>query len=188
MRNPKLAGRYAKALMDLASEQGRVEEVFQSVNSLEKTIAQSAELKALFRSPIISTDKKLKVSNALGQQMQMDNLTLSFCNLIINKNRDYFLFEILEAFVDLYKVKNNIAKVALTVAHPLSDAMKASIEQGITKQLSDKKIELNIKVDEKLIGGFILESNNKLFDASIARDLRDIKEQFNKNLHIPSLR
>ena len=49
-------------------------------------------------------------------------------------------------------------------------------------------IELNTKVDESLIGGFVLEFNNNLVDASIARDLRDVKKQFAKNVFVANLR
>jgi F-type H+-transporting ATPase subunit delta len=47
---------------------------------------------------------------------------------------------------------------------------------------------LKTKVDNDLIGGFVLEANNNLFDASISRDLKDIKKQFLQNLYIPDIR
>ena len=51
-----------------------------------------------------------------------------------------------------------------------------------------KNIELEAKVDDALIGGFVLEFNNNLVDASIARDLRDVKAQFNKNIYVRQIR
>ena len=43
-------------------------------------------------------------------------------------------------------------------------------------------------VDEKLIGGFVLEMEGKLIDASILRDLNDVKKQFQNNDYIHKLR
>jgi len=74
------------------------------------------------------------------------------------------------------------------VADELSDEMKAKITENIKSQLNGQEIDLKIKVDEKLIGGFILESNNNLFDGSIARDLRDIKHQFESNMFMPEIK
>jgi F-type H+-transporting ATPase subunit delta len=63
-----------------------------------------------------------------------------------------------------------------------SDLTKAATEAGLGK------VEIETKVDEDLIGGFVLEFNNNLVDASIARDLRDIKTQFSKNIYVNSIR
>lgn len=188
MRNPRLAGRYAKALMDLAIEKGKLNEVNKSVSTLSGAIGGNRDLQLLLQSPVIKADKKNKIIQALAQKFQTDDITNAFINLIVNKHRENFLDQILNAFGELYKEKNNIMSVQLTVAHEISAEMKSAIEQKIQEQLAGKSIELNISVNPKLIGGFILESNNKMFDASIARDLKDIKEQFLQNLHIPNIR
>ena len=183
MRNPLLATRYAKALMGLALEQGKLEEVHTSMSAFAAMTNGNAELKNLFRSPIIKADKKINIVNALVAKTGTDDMTRGFINLIIKKRRDVFLPEIFTAFHELYKTHKNISTVELTVAHDLSDEMKATITQQIKSQLNGQEIDLNIKVDDKLIGGFVLESNNNLFDASIARDLKDIRDQFMKNIY-----
>ena len=109
-----------------------------------------------------------------------------FINLIINKRRDVFLPEIFNAFQEQYKAHKNIGSVELTVAHELSDEMRNKLIESIKSQLNGQEIDLTINVDEKLIGGFVLESNNNLFDGSIARDLKDIKDQFLKNIYVPA--
>jgi F-type H+-transporting ATPase subunit delta len=49
-------------------------------------------------------------------------------------------------------------------------------------------IELVEEVKEELIGGFVLQMEDKLFDASIRRDLNDVKAQFRKNIYVMDLR
>jgi F-type H+-transporting ATPase subunit delta len=49
-------------------------------------------------------------------------------------------------------------------------------------------VQLETVVDEKIIGGFMLEMDNQLLDASILRDLKDIKRQFDKNLFVQNIR
>ena len=121
-------------------------------------------------------------------KLESDELTRGFVNLVINKKRDFFLPEILVAFQDLYKEQNNIATVKLTVAHDLDEAVKQKLVDAIKSQLTGKEIDLHMDVKESLIGGFVLESNNKMFDASISRDLKDIKDQFLKNIYVPKIK
>ena len=85
-------------------------------------------------------------------------------------------------------MSHQINTVKLTTAHPLDENTKATILANIQQQLVGKIIDLQINIDEKLIGGFVLESNNTLFDASIARDLKDIQKQFLQNIYVPALR
>ncbi len=186
MRNPLIATRYAKALLGLALEQNKLEKVRTSMSAFEAMTAGSAELSNLFRSPIIKSDKKINIVNALAEKSGTDEMTKGFINLIINKKRDVFLPEIFSAFQEQYKNHKNIGTVELTVAHELSDAMRTKITENIKSQLNGQEIDLTINVDEKLIGGFVLEANNNLFDGSIARDLKDIKDQFMKNIYVPS--
>lgn len=186
MKNPLLATRYAKALLGLALEQNKLEEVNASMTAFANTTNGSKELANLFRSPIIKSDKKVNIVNALVEKMGTDDMTKGFINLIINKKRDFFLPEIFTAFQQQYKEHKNIGSVQLTVAEDLSDEMKNKIMESIQSQLNGQEIDLSIKVDKKLIGGFVLEANNNQFDGSIARDLKDIKDQFLKNIYVPT--
>ncbi len=185
MKNPLLATRYAKALLGLALEQNKLEDVHASMSAFASLTNESRELSNLFRSPIIKADKKVNIVNALAEKLGTDDMSKGFINLVINKRRDVFLPEIFTAFQEQYKVHKNIGSVELTVAHELSDEMKNTIIDSIKSQLNGQEIDLKINVDEKLIGGFVLESNNNLFDGSIARDLKDIKDQFLKNIFVP---
>jgi F-type H+-transporting ATPase subunit delta len=187
MQNPRLAGRYAKSLMDIAVEQNAVEQLYTDAQGLAAMFNSSAELVTVVKSPIIKGDKKTAIFNALiGGKVNV--IMDKFINLIIDKGREPFLPEIMASFISLYKVRNNIVPVKLTTAHPLDDASKTALADKITKQLGGAKVDLQLIVDEALVGGFVLEANNKLFDASVARDLRDIKKQFLQNIYIPNIR
>jgi F-type H+-transporting ATPase subunit delta len=187
MRNPRLSGRYAKSLMDIAVEQNAVESIYQDMLGLQKLFAESKELVSVMHSPIIPADKKQAIVKAIIGG-KANPITEQFITLLTTKAREYFLPEIATTFIAQYKELNQINTVQLTTAHELDEATKASLIASISAQLQGKKLDLITKVDEKLIGGFVLESNNNLFDASIAKDLKDIQKQFLQNIYIPSLR
>jgi F-type H+-transporting ATPase subunit delta len=186
MQNPRLASRYAKSLMDIAREQNAIEPVYQDALGLQKMFASSAELTTLVKSPVVKADKKQNVFKALiGGKVHV--VTEQFFHLVIGKGREYFLPEVMESFIVQYKALNKITTVHLTTAIALDEAAKANLLEKIGAQLQGMTIDLHTTVDESLIGGFVLESNNNLFDASIARDLKDIKKQFLENTYVPKM-
>jgi F-type H+-transporting ATPase subunit delta len=66
--------------------------------------------------------------------------------------------------------------------------VKQYIAQKVKQEKGLETVQLETVVDEKIIGGFMLEMNNQLLDASILRDLKDIKRQFDKNLFVQNIR
>ena len=187
MQNPRLASRYAKSLIDLSIEKNELEKVYQDMQYLQAVCKVSKEFVNLLKSPIIPIDKKSGALKAVTTG-KIGELTTAFNQLLINKNREFFLPEIVEAFIDQYNALKGIHKVKLTTATPISEEVKDAIVNKIKTDTSLQKIELQTEVKEELIGGFVLEFNNNLVDASIQRDLRDVRKQFEKNIYVQQIR
>jgi len=187
MLNPRLAGRYAKSLIDISVERNQLEMVYNDMQYLQAVCKASREFVRLLKSPVISIDKKSNALKAITAG-KISDITGAFNLLLINKNREFFLPEIVDAFIDQYNVIKGIHKVRLTTAAPVSDEVKKSIVSKIKKETSVENIELESVVKEELIGGFILEFDNNLVDASVQRDLRDLKAQFDKNIYVQEIR
>lgn len=187
MQNPRLAGRYAKSLVELATEKGQLEAVYADMKYLQAVCQQSREFVSLLKSPIIKSDQKGNIISAVtnGKTSELSN---AFIQLLVKKGRESDLNEIAAAFIEQYNQLKGIHKVTLTTAVPVSDELKQSIEQKIRSERSLGTVELETRTDESLIGGFVLEFNNNLVDASIQRDLRDIQKQFLENLYVQQLR
>ena len=187
MNNPRLAGRYAKSLIDLATEKDQLETVYQDMLFLQGICKSSREFVSLLKSPIIKADKKAQILEAITQG-KLSVLTASFNHLMITKGREQTLPEIVEAFIDMYNSIKGVHKVKLTTAQPVSEDLKQSIIDKFTASTPLQKIELEAVTREELIGGFMLEFNNNLVDASILRDLKDIKKQFQDNIYVQKIR
>lgn len=187
MPNPRLANRYAKSLIDLAIEKSQLEDVYADMKFLQAACKSSKELVALLQSPIITADKKDKILETITAG-KVTAITSSFNKLLVKKGREFELPEIVEAYIEQYNSIKGIHKVKLTTAVEVSEDLKKSITEKAVKESGVASVELETKVDTALIGGFVLEFNNNLVDASIARDLRDIKKQFSKNLYVPAMR
>jgi F-type H+-transporting ATPase subunit delta len=187
MQSPRLAGRYAKSIVDLAKEQDQLEAVYRDMQFLKSVCQSSRDFVNLLRSPVIKADKKGKIINAVIEG-RVGAITIGFCRLLISKGRESNLPEIITAFIDQYNFLKEVHKVKLTTAEPVSGTLQAAIISKIKKETALKEIELESVTKPELIGGFVLEFDNNLVDASIARDLRDIKKQFQENIYVHKLR
>jgi F-type H+-transporting ATPase subunit delta len=187
MENPRLAGRYAKSLVDLAVERNQLEDVYNDMKFLQQICKSSKELVNLLKSPVVPLEKKSAILTQITTGRVTD-LTAAFNRLLLEKNREEALPEIVNAFIDQYNRIKGIHKVKLTTAVPISDGVKETLLNKIKQDTSLQRIELETKQDESLIGGFVLEFNNNLLDASIQRDLREIRSQFEKNVFVQQIR
>lgn len=187
MPNPRLADRYAKSLVDFATEKGQLDAVKADMQYVEAVCKSSREFANMLKSPIIKVDQKEKIITAVTQG-KIGEISNAFITLLVKKGREGDLAEISAAFIAQYNALKGIHKVKLTTAVPVTEELKKSIEAKLKTANSFDGIELETVTNEKLIGGFVLEFDNKLVDASVAKDLRDIKKQFAENTYIHNLR
>lgn len=187
MLQPRLAGRYAKSLIDLAVETNQLEAVYADMIFLQSVCRQSRDFVSLMRSPVVQADKKLSILDAIAGD-KITNLTASFNKLLVKKGRENIFTEIIAAAIEQYNKIKNIHKVKLTTAQPISNELRASIENKVKSDTGLTNIELETIVKDELIGGFVLEFDNNLIDASILRDLKDIQKQFRSNEYIRNIR
>jgi F-type H+-transporting ATPase subunit delta len=186
MQNPRLATRYAKSLLDLAVEQNQLDAVYADMKWLQQVNKSNPDFVNMLRSPIISSDKKDKIMDAIMGN-KVSKLTMLFTNLLTTKTRESNLPEIVTAFIAQYNKLKNIQTIKITTANPISDALKNSIVEKV-KASTSNTIEIESAVKEELIGGFTLQIGDTLVDASILRDLSDIRKQFLNNEYIHNIR
>lgn len=173
MSAEKISVRYAKSLFDIAESKGAMEQVKGDMSMMLATIKGSRELDLALQSPIIKGDKKKAfMKEIFGGKIQ--EMTMMLMNLLIDKGREKFTKEVCESFIELYNEKNNIIPVTLRTAAAVSDQMKKDITAKIKG-----KVEIEAVVDPSLIGGFVVEYNNQMIDASVARSLEVLKQKFN---------
>lgn len=186
MQNPRLAARYAKSLLDLAIEQNGLEATLKDIELLNEVCRQSRDFAGMLRSPIIKADKKSAIIEAvIGSRLQP--MTRAFINLLVGKGREANLPEIASSFIAQYKEMKNIRTVKITTATPINDRVKQALQAKAATSMPGAQIEVETKVNPDIIGGFVLEVGNSVVDASVRRDLNDIKKQFTQNMYVSQL-
>lgn len=187
MQKSRIASVYAKSLIDLAQELNQMEAVNNDILYLRGVFKASRDFKVVMDSPIIAGDKKWKIVTALTQG-KISDLTSKFIHLLIKKGREDKLEQILEAYKEQYNQVKGIYEITLTTATEISEEAKQKFVNKLSAETDFKHVQLFTKVDPEIVGGFVLEYEDKLVDASIRRDLKDIKKQFKTNLYEHNLR
>lgn len=187
MQNKLVAQRYAKALIDLAIERNQLEEVKADIDSIRATM--TPEFEKVLLSPVISDQKKSQIFKAVFKE-KVSLLTFSFFDLVFSKRREWILREISEAFFEKYRELKGIEIIEITTAVEISEELKNIIHDRFQSlpRFQNKTVEIRSKIDESILGGFIAQSDDILFDASVKNDLQYIGKQFLENLYIQRIR
>ena len=173
----RIASRYAKSLLELAQEGDKLDRVKDDITSFIE-VCDVNDFQLLLKSPIVHTDKKQGVFKRLFDG-SYDSLTLAFFDIILRKGREEFLPEIAEEFLHQYREIRKIAAISVTTATEMTSDQKEAIKSKIIAA-SDavETVDLDAQVDAEIIGGFILEFDDKLYDASVAHKLNEARKMF----------
>src|ERR1700740_507616 len=110
MTNPRLAGRYAKSLLDLATERGQVEVVYKDMQYIQAVTRASKEFVLVLKSPVFKVDKKIAVIEAVVGK-HISPLTKAFITLTVTKGREMNFGEMAEAYITQYNSLKGIHRV-----------------------------------------------------------------------------
>ena len=179
----KLAYRYAKSLIGLAIEQNRLEEVMSDMRVLNNATDHVHEFYLMLKSPIVNGDTKMEVvKNVFGNSIS--DITTGFINILMRKNRESYLPEIIDACIAQYNEHMGITPVKITSAVELSQEAIDNIINKVKASAHLQTVDLHTAVDESLVGGYILQWEDKLIDNSIKRGLSILKDEFDNNDYV----
>ncbi|TAE17439.1 MAG: ATP synthase F1 subunit delta [Bacteroidetes bacterium] len=188
MLNPRVANRYALALLDVAKEVNLVNQVYADAQSILDVCASNADFVQLLKSPIIKGDKKLAIFDAVFASANLQAVTSKFVRLMTSKGREELLKEIMQELVKEYQRLHNIKQYKLTTAVQASTAVKEQIVNQVKQALGAADVQLTEVVDETIVGGFILEAEGIQIDGSVRNELLGIKQQFLSNEFVANIR
>jgi len=182
MKNTRIPQRYAKALFDLAVEQNIVENVYNDVLLIKGVCDTNKDLLHLLGSPIIKSDKKQSIIKEIFQK-QIHQITLTYLLIITKKRREFYISQIAKKFIDFYKDYKGIEVISIYSATQLDQTTRQKILNKL-KTFINKEIELVEVINPKIIGGFIIQYNDKKYDASILNKIQTLAKNFSTNEYI----
>ncbi|HEV7348716.1 ATP synthase F1 subunit delta [Telluribacter sp.] len=168
-----VASRYAKSLIELAQEKGVVETVYKDMQLFKNTANENRALMLALSSPVIRHERKLGILKGLFQD-KVDPVSFTIFNIITKKNREAILDAIADEFIKLYDTYKGIQKATVVTSTPLTAELRQQFNTMVN-EATNKTVELEEKIDPKLIGGYILRIGDRQIDASIRSRLNELK-------------
>lgn len=171
-----VTSRYAAALMQLADEKELVAQISDDIDLVFNTLSGSKDLRSVLKSPVIKEQQKVDIlTEVFGTKISKDSL--NFLTFVVNKNREDLLYPIVKHFLELRDKKLGLINVQVTSA---VDFTTDQIEKLKTKieAITRKTARFSFKLDEDVIGGFLIRIDDTIFDASVRRQLELLKNKF----------
>ena len=179
MNESRAAIRYAKATLDYAVEKKAADKVDADMRRIAETISENSELQQLLTSPLIKNEVK---KSSLSQIFKGSNdITLGLINTLADNKRVELLQEVAFKYIVQYEKMKGEEVAVVTTAVPLTEALEKKVLAKV-KKLTGNKVSLDNKIDESIVGGFILRIGDLQYDASVANKLNTLKREFTNSL------
>ena len=169
-----IARRYARALFDLAQEQGKVEAWAESLASLQEVVDGSAELKDVLVNPIYVKEQRRAIAGKLAVALGLDEAPANLLSLLADRNRLAELGGIVSAFNRMADEKLNRVRAHVTSAVPLDAGTTERLAARLARAARAEVI-LEQTVDPELIGGVVAQVGNFVYDGSLRTQLEDLR-------------
>ena len=169
-----VGGRYARALFDLASDEGQVAAVEADLKSLKTALRESADLRVLVGSPSFSAEDKGKGLVAIAVKAKFNMTTVKFLGLLASNGRASSLPAIITSYEALSAKARGAISAEVTTAVALSPAQSKGVAAALRQALG-KDPEIETRVDPSILGGIKVQVGSRLFDASLKSKLDSLK-------------
>ena len=176
MDNGRISVRYARALFQVAQEQGCEAAVYDGLTHFAHNYLMAiSQFNEVLTNPILPKDEKAKLLKlAVGEPIH--DCLKQFINFVTEQHREDKMFFIAMKYMEMYRAKHNILNTQLTTATELPEATLEKIKTYVEQTFS-AEVEMDIHIDPSLIGGFVLDIENTRMDASVIGQLNALKNK-----------
>ena len=176
MSSYRVATRYAKALIDSAEQQSKLETVEEDMQGVATLFKQNPSLQYTLANPIIGPDKKQQIIKALLSG-EVDNLVIDFFLLLIRKGRGNVIVDTTNEFLNSYRNQQGIVQATVRSAESLSEEEMNKLRSKLQSE-TGLIVELTNIVDPSLIAGFVIQVGDIRLNNSIAGKLNRLERHF----------
>lgn len=176
MNTGVVSRRFAKALLAYAKEEGQEDKVYEEVRTLAAHFVEVPGLRHAIENPVLEKSKKVELLCEASGGKTVSKVLTRFFNLVLEERREKFLQFMTWSYIDLYQEDKIILIGKLTTA--ASSPKLVEHLQKLAAERTHGKVILEEKVDKNLIGGYVIELAGYRLDASVANQLKRVKQQF----------
>ncbi len=167
--------RYAKALLDLAREQNKVDNYLNQLSTVQNLLNSSQDISFLLKDPAFEASDRKKVFETLSNKLSLDASLVNFLKLLIDRERIAFFDDILTSYQEQSDDLLKRVRVKVKTAEALNKEEESRLKKVVEK-LTSKEAILDIETDSQLLGGVVIKVRDMVFDGSLKNALHQLKE------------
>jgi|TARA_B100001564_G_scaffold103791_1_gene85690 F-type H+-transporting ATPase subunit delta len=185
MATARVAARYAKALLSLAQERNELDVVGTDLDRIQALLSESRELVLMLQSPVVKSDKKQAVLDAVFGG-KLAELTAGYLKILLAKGREGLVVDMVAEGQRQMRVLRNIQEVSVTTAVPLTEDLRSRILAQVA-QVHKGEVEMKELVDPDILGGYVLQMGDQMIDASVKRQIKALGRELTEHDYEPEL-
>lgn len=168
-----VANRYAKAIFELAEENGQLDQTYQELSALRQVFEENDSLAALLSGVDLSLAEKKSLIDALKKDASP--FVSNLIQMVFDYGRMDDLVAIIDEFERRYDAFNKRIHAEVITAVQLDTKQRDQLKAGLAKHLSANEIVLHETVDPSILGGVIIRANNETLDGSLSSKIEQIR-------------
>jgi F-type H+-transporting ATPase subunit delta len=176
----RAAIRYAKAVLELSSQNGTSKVTLSEMKDVLNTLQGSKELQLMLKSPVTKQEDKRSVLKEIFSNYS--ETVLSLMDILIDNKRGNLLGDVAKNYISLYNTSVNAVDAVVITAIPLDTSLEEKVLAKVKELTGATEVTLINKVDPAIIGGFILRVGDTQYDASIANNFEELRKQFKSSI------
>ena len=180
MGSTRAAIRYAKAVLDLAKDNGTSEGVLNDMKDIVATLAGSKDLRLALQNPVIKAEDKRAILQDVFSASSTE--TKGIIDILVDNKRVNMLGNVASSFEALYNQSLGVQAATVTTAVAITPELEAKVLAKVAELTGKTDVKLENIIDESIIGGFVLRVGDTQYNASIASQLGKLKREFTNSL------
>ncbi len=169
-----LAGRYALALLELADEDKSLDAVADDLRALRGMVGESEDLRRVLRSPMFTREQQAKAISAILDKAGLGKTVRRFVQVLAYNRRLFVLPQIIDAYLAELARRRGEVTAQVTSAVALTEAQRQALVDSL-KATVGGKVQVNVEVNDGLIGGLIVKVGSRMIDNSLRSKLQRLQ-------------
>jgi F-type H+-transporting ATPase subunit delta len=175
----KVSKRYAKALLSIGQEDGRFQRYGKDLRDFSTFCYNNREFGQVIANQVFAVEDRKEVLRAVLEKSSFSDVVNNFLNLLLDKNRIGAIEEITTFYESLTDEISNISRAEIVTPRPLKKDAIDRLEEALGN-LTSKKIEIEVREDESLIGGLVVKIGDLVLDGSVKAQLEGLKDSLKR--------
>lgn len=177
-----ISGRYSLALFELIQEEydsSKLDKINNELTIIGNTISHSEEMLKIIQSPIYNAEEQFTAMKAVLKILNISSTTINFIGVLCNNRRLFVLPDVIKNFREL--LNNHKGKMTATViaSADLAEDQINNVKKVLAAKFS-QDVDINLEVDNKILGGLIVKIGSKMVDSSLLTRLKLMQSNMNE--------